>query len=137
MARGFALYDYLDRAESGPVKADGTCTHMWGPPDAGHIWVVELIAVFSTSALNGPAGLWLDDSTVPVNFRGGTATGIGDVDTGAKLMVPTARQLLIVWEGLTPGSVCTSVLQYRDLITVGIPSDNSLAAAVAAGAGTT
>lgn len=136
MARAFALYDFVDDTKSGPVLATGACAHTWGPPDLSHIWVVQFIAVFSTSALVGPAALYLDDATVPSNFRGGTLTGTGDVDTGADLIVPSGRQLLIVWAGLTPGAVCTSVLQYRDLIGTAVASDNAIAkAATLAGAG--
>jgi hypothetical protein len=135
VARAFALYDYVDDTKSGPVLASGACAHTWGPPDLSHLWVVSLIGVFSTSALNGPAGLYLDDATVPSNFRGGTRTGIGDTDTNAGLLVPSGRSLLIVWAGLTPGAVCTSVLQYRDMIGTAVPSDNAITVAAMAGAG--
>lgn len=128
MARGFALYDAVDVTKSTTVNAAGVATYTFDAVDLGHSWDVVFIAVFSTSAVNGPCRIFLDDPTVPANFRGGTASGIGDIDTTASLIVPANRSLVFQWTGLTPGASCTVALQYRDLIGLGLPSDSTLTA---------
>lgn len=126
MARGFALYDVRDLQETASVGSDGTALVNFGSPDQGHHWKVTLIAVWSNSAVNGPARIFLDDPSVTANFRGGTGSGTGDMDTAATLWVPSSRELVVQWAGLTPGATCTAVIQFEDLIGVALPSDYRL-----------
>ncbi|MGH3180311.1 MAG: hypothetical protein ACRDOE_00150 [Streptosporangiaceae bacterium] len=127
MARGFGLYDAVDLTKTCVADATGLATFIFDAVDVGHSWDVTFISVTSTSKQNGPCRMFLDDAS-PANFRGGTASGIGDVDTTASLIVPANRSLMFQWAQMTPVSVCTVALQYRDLIGVGYPSDQRLSA---------
>jgi hypothetical protein len=126
VARGFSLYDAVDLTKTAIANAAGVATYTFDAVDVGHVWDVVFVSVQSTSIKNGPCRLYLDDATVPTNFRGGTSAGIGDVDTTASLIVPSNRSLVVQWTGMTPGAVCTVTLQFRDLIGIGYPSDQTL-----------
>lgn len=130
MARGFALYDAVDVTHTCKADSTGTATFTFDAVDVGHTWDVTFIAVFSTSTINGPCKIYLDDASLPSNFRGGTSAGTGDIDTTASVIVPSNRSLVFQWTGLTVGAVCTVTLQYRDLVGIGYPSDRQLSSAL-------
>ena len=126
MARSFQLYDVVDLERSVQANAQGVATYSFDPVLPQHLWHLVFIAVFSTSAQNGPCRIFLDDPTQVANFRGGTASGIGDVDTQADLYVPASRVLIFQWTGLSAGASCSLAVQYEDLVGVGQPSPNVL-----------
>lgn len=127
MNTGYQLAALIDTGPKSAVAgADGLATVLFGPVLDGHVWNIFRILVFSTSTSEGPAKIYLDDNTIETNFRAGTGAGIGDVDSNDRLIVPGTRSLMVAWFDMTPGSSCSAVLQYEDLIAVTFPSDTTL-----------
>lgn len=113
MASSFALVDLVDTIKTAVAAPSGIATATFDQVSTGDVWEITYLAVSSNSTSNGPAAIYLDDATVPGNFRSGTQNGIGDSDPDASLIVPSGRSLVFIWEDMSTGASCVAVVQYK------------------------
>lgn len=101
------------------VNASGIAIAQTDEVAAKHQWQVDSMVVWSTSALVGPARVYVTSDTtslLPQFYRNGTAVGNSDTwePAGERLIVPAGRVLAFQWSGLTPGAECFAQVHYEE-----------------------
>jgi hypothetical protein len=98
----------LNRAASGTFAADGTLT-VTLTTDTFERWEILLTGVFTndpSSTLVVPQADLYQNSVTPVQWRGGTYSGIRDQSTGL-IHLERSESLICVWTGGTAGRTGT------------------------------
>ena len=97
---------------SGTVGANGVCEIDMQPINSLQ-WQVVHMAVTCTGTLSSTCAVYVD-----MRYFVGTAVGNGDTADGAPLVVNAVQQLRFIWNGASPGSLCTATILV-DETTVG------------------
>lgn len=78
------------------------------------MWRVQRIAISTTSTASTTASVYVGSSDDPKNLVDISYDGNGDVaDEINPILVPTSSVLLIVWSGMSLGSIASARLQYE------------------------
>lgn len=109
-----AVLVYADRdrlrAEA-VIDATGVALVTFRRPPPGFFYLIERIAVSSTSALNTVASVYVG-TVDPMNLIDFTQTGNGDIaDEDSPILIGEQEDVLIQWTGGTPGAFVRARLQ--------------------------
>jgi hypothetical protein len=96
----------LDESANGTANAAGKATASLQPLRAFENWHVDSVSVFSTSVLVSTFKVYRGSES-PSTLIGGTYSGNLNSDPSFNKDVRNGERLLGVWEGCTPGAVCT------------------------------
>ena len=103
---------------AGDVVADaaGDAELRFGPPPAGHMWLLEAMVVHVAGSPGSSCSVYVGQAR-SIDLVAGTTKG--DLDTADQdppIYVPGGSEVLVVWAGAElagVGQTCTARLQYR------------------------